>query len=203
MKHLTEVELIDVLMDEARDKSLDAHLQACSACAAQLAELKTGLGGARLVEPEIPLMARPMISHTQFKRQDKTRRMTWIAAAAILMFGLLGFRMEIGNGQMTMQFSFFNGGGGDGVSEQRIAMLEQDLANTRQLLELQSIRTEEQMNQRFNAVYEDGHYNLEQIRVLLDNRMQDAELKNALYFNDVNDQIKETLRKQGFKGTLQ
>lgn len=201
MKHLTEEELIDVLMDEPRDKALDQHLEACPPCMEQLSVLKTGLGGARLVEPEIPLMARPLITHSQFTRKEKAQRMTWMAAAAILLFGLLGFRMEVGNGKMTMEFAIF--GGGDQVSEARIAMLEQDLANTLQLMELQSLRTEEQMNQRFNAVYEDGHYNLEQIRVMLDSRMEEAELQNALYFNDVNDKVKETLRKNGFKGKLQ
>jgi len=202
MKHLTEEELIDVLMNEPRDKALDQHLENCPPCLDQMSVLKAGLGGVRLAEPQIPLMARPTISHSQFKRREKTFRMTWMAAAAILMFGLLGFRLEVGDGKMTMEFAFFNGNDGS-VSDQRIAMLEQDLANTIQLLEMQSIRTEEQMNQRFNAVYEDGHYNLQQIQVLLNNRMEEAELKNALYFNDVNDKVTETIRKSGFKGKLQ
>lgn len=110
MRHLREDEFIDVLMGESHEKSLDEHLAHCAECTQNLSTLTSGLGAVRSAEPRVPLMALPPITYKSFERRRKSFQRVWLAAAAILIMGLLGLKVQIGNSQMTVQFSFLGAG---------------------------------------------------------------------------------------------
>ena len=201
MRHLREDEFIDVLFAELHDSALDAHLAECEECSLKLRNLESGMDAARAVEPKVPLMALPPITYKSFERRQKSFRTLWFAAAAILVMGLMGFRLEVGNGQMTMQFAFF--GGGDSVSEARIAELEQNLALAMDTIDAQSMMTQQQMDARFNQLYLDQGRDFNDLHAVLARYDKNTQLENESHLAAFKEQLIEEVRKAGFKGQLQ
>ena len=202
MRHLKENELIDVLFAELHDSALDAHLADCEECAAKLRHLESGMDAARAVEPKVPLMALPPITYKNFERRRKSFRKLWFAAAAILVMGLMGFRMEVGDGKMTMEFAFF-GRGGDSVSEARIEDLEKSLMMAMDAIEVQSTMTQQQMDARFNQLYLDQNREYNDLQAVLARYGKNTQLENQSHLAAMKEQLIEEVRKAGFKGQLQ
>ena len=200
MRHLTETELIDLLMEETPRPELADHLDGCRDCRARFSVLQDGLKAARMVEPRVPLMSLPVITHDRLQRQSRMRRFTWLAAAAVLLIGLIGIRVEIAQSRVTFEFALFKRA--TGQDETRIQALEQQLALTMEAVQVQSALTQHQMDARFNAFFLERDRDLQDISLLLDQKFRDTELKNQKHLVNFNDQLMESLRKQDLKGTL-
>lgn len=178
MKHLSEEQFIDVLMEESHSKASMEHLSECQPCADRLLTLKRGLSAARAVQPRMPLTAVPVLSYDKFAKQRKSVRHTWLAVAAMLLLAVTGFRMEIGKQGVTLQFALFKE---STQPAQTISELEQRLASEfMDALNLQAVRMQNQLDTRLDTFYLDNdqemgefsqvvnrnltHYNLEQER---------------------------------------
>jgi hypothetical protein len=192
MKHLTEEEFIDVLFEVPHDARLDRHLASCEACQQQLETLRLGEQAARSVEPVIPEdMPTPMISSRFFKRKVRVNRLTWVAAAAMFLLSVLGFRMEYNQNQFSMQFSLV--GTQSSAEEERIAHLEQRLV---EMIELNAELTQQQLDARFNALYDDRNQDIGVFSEALETKMKDLELANQLYLTNVKTDLEGTIRAQ-------
>lgn len=202
MNHLNEEQLIDVLMDEPRQPALDEHLATCEQCSEELNLLRDGLNLAQEVEPRVPLMVRPHLSHIQYKRRMNATRFTWLAAAAMLMLGVLGFRVEVGDGRMSMEFALFSGGT-DAATAQRVEQLESELAMAVQVLEFQSETVQNQLDEFYNAFHQERQRDIETFNVLLRDEMQNRDLRNQQYLINAETQLMERIRAQKVTGALQ
>ena len=150
MKHLTEAEFIDMVMGDLSQPSLNNHLATCSHCRLKLEEIQLGLEAAVEHKPKVPLMVAPKISYTKFKRQSLLTRITWAAAAAILLLSFTGFRLEVDQKGFSFQFSLM--GSSQSVDEEKMAMMESRIV---ELIELNAAITQQQLDQRFNAMFQD------------------------------------------------
>lgn len=124
MKHPTEEQLIDHLL-VSPDPAITAHLETCEMCAEAYANLEAGLTAARMSKPRVPLMPVPHVSYRAYRKSRSRARMTWIAAAAVLILSIGGFRMEFNEGGLAMQFGL--PGFSSGKDAGRIAQLEAQL----------------------------------------------------------------------------
>lgn len=197
MRHLTEEEMIDVLMGDGVGPALKLHLQECPECGDQMQTLERGLFAAQQVKPRMPLAAVPLISYERFQRQRKTSRMTWLAVAAMLLLALMGFRAEIGSNGLTVQFALFHGTGSH--DEQRIAALEERLM---QALEVQSAMTQEQLDERFNAFFMDQDQEFGEFTQVVNTNLKTSNLENERKMMQLTDVLVRQNRKDGALGTM-
>lgn len=200
MTHLSETQLIDVLMQEPGHQQFQAHLTGCPQCRERLDKLKAGMMVARSAEPSVPLLFQPTIDHRTFDRRIRRTRLTWLAAAAVLLLGILGLRIEVGDSKLTLELALFSG---SGAAEQKIQDLEQRLAIATRAIELQGSLVQDQIDARFNALYQDRQKDMEDFSVLLQQQMENSEIQNQRYFLAVRDQLLDELTKDNDKGTLQ
>ena len=197
MTHLKEEEFIDVLLGEPHDVGLKQHLEQCEACATQMETLRLGLEATREVEPTVPLMAVPRISHRRFKRRQMVTRISWIAAAAMLLFSLLGFRLEINNEGFAIQFAL--PGSGAQVSEQKVAELEERL----KVMELNAAIAQSDLDARFNMLFEETGEERRAFSEALDMKMTDLRIENANYLSSIRADLQDGFRKPDTRGKLQ
>ncbi len=197
MRHLTEEEMIDVLMGDGVGPALKLHLQECPECGDQMQTLERGLSAAQQVKPSMPLSAVPLISYERFYRQRKTSRMTWLAVAAMLLLALMGFRAEIGANGMTVQFALFHATGSQ--DEQRIAALEERLM---QALEVQSAMTQEQLDERFNAFFQDQEGEFGEFTQVVNTNLKTSNLENERKMLQLTDVLVRQDRKNSALGTM-
>ena len=192
MRCLTEEELIDVLFDVPHDAKLDQHLASCDICSGRLEVLRTGAEGVKMVEPQIPEnMPHPFISSKIYKRRLTTSRITWFAAAAMFLLSILGFRMEVQDGNFAMQFAMFSTTQED--QSERIAQLEEKLVS---LIEMNAQMTQNQMDARFNAFYDERDNDINTFSKVLETKMEDFKLSNQTYLANVKDDLKGDLNMQ-------
>ena len=122
MRHLSEEDIIDVVMGETTDPAWERHLEACPDCRAEVDRIELGLSAARAVKPRVPLMPVPSISYEKYKRGTVKVRMAWIAAAAALLLSLSGLRIEVGGDGLAIQMGL--PGLGTGAASSKLAELE-------------------------------------------------------------------------------
>lgn len=197
MRHLSEEEMIDVLMGDGVEPALKLHLQECSDCGDQFQTLERGLFATRQVKPKMPLTAIPLISYERFQRQRKTSRMTWLAAAAMLLLALMGFRAEVGTNGLVIQFALFHQT--EQRDDQRIAALEQRLM---QALEMQSSMTQEQLDERFNAFFMDQDQEFGEFTRVVTTNLKSSNLENERKLLQLSDAVLRQNRKEGALGTM-
>lgn len=155
MKHLGEEQLIDLLMGESENQADQDHLAGCDTCTERMAILHDGLKAAKSVKPTMPLAAMPVISFEKYERQRKMVRMTWLAAAAIILMAILGFRAEIGAQGLVVQFALFHQT--PSVDETRLMALEDKFM---QALETYTSLSQDQFDARFDAFLSANHQEL-------------------------------------------
>jgi len=199
MKRLSEEQLIDIALGEPHPEAWDAVLDNSPEDQARLAVLRDGLRAARKVEPRVPPMPLPPISYQRFKRRAVATRLAWLAAAAMLLFSLMGLRVEVGPDGMALQFSIF-GGGPDQETEERIAVLEERLIEA---IELRSALAQSQIDARFNAFFAERDQDLSAFSQALEVKMTDLEVANAQYLTAVVENVAEMTREREQRGKLQ
>lgn len=197
MRHLTEDELIDVLMGDKVEPALRLHLEECPDCTGQLETLERGLSAARQVKPRMPLTGVPLISYERFSKQRKTTRMTWLAVAAMLALALMGFRAEVGPKGLVLQFALFHGA--TSSDEERIAALETRLM---QALEVQSSMTQEQLDERFNAFFMDQDQELGEFSRVIHGNLNLSNLENERKLMQIEESMRRQTRKDAALGTM-
>lgn len=201
MSHLTEEELIDVLMGEPHQATLDQHLAGCDTCTNELDLLRDGLTMARRGEPRIPLMVQPIISHTSMDKRIKTSRHIWMAAAAMFFLAIIGLRVEVSDGVLSMEFALI--GRSNGVPAQKVQELEQELAQAVAAIEVQADMTQNQLDARMNAFYMERDRDMENFTSMLRTSMRERDMYNAKYLSDVDVRMERRLQEHGIKGKMQ
>ena len=199
MTHLNEGQFIDILLGEPRSAALDQHLAQCADCRAQMAVLKGGLNLARIAEPQIPDLRLPPINYRGFKRRAVGRRLVWMAAAAMFLLSMLGFRMEVGDHGWAMQFSLLNRADKP-VASESIAALEKRLLEA---IELNSTLTQNQLDARFNAIYQEREQVLGNLQETVNRKVEGLELLNAEQLLAVRDEFTGNIEKLKVEGKLQ
>lgn len=198
MSHLNEEQFIDVLMEETRDPELLSHLDSCGSCQEQMSTLRLGLRGARESMPRMPLMAVPTISYSKFARFNKRRSMMWLAAAAMFLFSILGFRMEIGGNGLVIQFAMF------GQTPTTVSSQDDELrALLPETFDLQEVRLQQSMDARFNAFQQESQEMMLNLVHQVNQSFEAQDLQRDDKLIAVQDDLREWFRKQDLKGKLQ
>ena len=190
MRHLSEEELIDVLMGEPRDDERARHLAECPPCQERFRLIAEGLEVAKAAEPIVPAMPKRHISFARFKHRALIRRTAALGAAAMLVLSLLGFQLKFDAQGFSMGFALF--GTTTNNQEQRIAALEERLLEA---IELNAQLTQREVDRRFDAVYEDRDENLGVFTEALTDKMKEFELKNAEYLVTLREDLIREARK--------
>ncbi len=198
MTHLREEEFIDVLMGEPHSSILEQHLADCGDCRKRMHQLEQGLHLAREAEPRIPLMVVPKISYRAFKRRSIFSKLTWVAAAAMLLFSLFGLRLEVGASGFALQFSWL--GQGSNHAESRIQELESNLMSA---IELNAALTQSQLDARFNALLEERDDEIGSFSRALNTKITDFKLQNALFLASAKEELSTAAREREMRGKLQ
>jgi len=141
MSHLSEEQIIDVVMGEAAEPAWERHLTACSDCRAKRDRVELGLRAARAVKPRVPLMPVPTISYEKYKRGTMKVRMAWIAAAAVLLLSLSGLRIEVDGDGLAIQMGLPGLGGGGNAA--KLAELEDKYQRLHYAMAANEIRSNE------------------------------------------------------------
>lgn len=199
MKHLSEEQLIDVLMDEPRDPALDRHLEDCPPCSERFRLIADGLYMAQTAEPEIPEMPRPMISHAYFRRRTWLRRAVALPLAAMLVLSLLGFGFQSNQDGFSVQFSLLGKGTNQASvqQEERINELE---ARLLEAIELNAKLAQNQMDSRFEAVFQEREQNLSEFSTALNAQIKGIKLQNAEYMVDLREDLIQEARTIATRG---
>jgi len=199
MTHLNEGQFIDILMGEPRSAALDQHLAECAQCKAQMAVLRGGLNLAKVAEPQIPDLRLPPIKYRDIKRRAVGRRLVWMAAAAMFLLSILGFRMEVRDGGWAMQFSLLKGASQTSETES-IAALEKRLLEA---IELNSALTQNQLDARFDAIYQEREMVLGNLQETVARKVEGLELQNHENLLAVRNEFAGDLEKLKVEGKLQ
>lgn len=197
MTHLREEDFIDLLLGEPHSSKLDRHLATCNGCREQMRVLEHGLGLAREAEPRAPIMVVPKISYRSFKRRSIFSKLTWVAAAAMLLFSLFGLRLEVGSQGFALQFSWL--GRSTGNTESRIRDLE---SNFMKAIELNAALTQSQLDARFNALFEERDQEMGSFSKALHTKMTDLTFQNALFLASAKEELSATARERELRGKL-
>lgn len=197
MKHLSEEQLIDILMDEPRDAALDQHLAECPPCSERYRLIADGLTMAEAAEPVIPEMPRPMISHRVFRRRTWVKRAVAFPIAAMLVLSLLGFGFQSNQNGFSVQFSLLGGNTTAQNQEERIANLEKRLLEA---IELNAKLTQNQMDTRFEAVFQERDQNLREFSTALNDQIKGIELQNSEHMVDLREDLLKEVRTVAKRG---
>ena len=125
MNHLSEEQMIDILMQEPHEMSWRRHLDGCDNCQERFQILEEGLRMARDSKPAVPLMPVPRISFDKYRRTTVRSRMTWLAAAAMLLLSFSGLSLKVDGNGLNVQFGL--PGMDSGAQNTRVADLEREL----------------------------------------------------------------------------
>ena len=197
MNHLNEEQFIDILMEEPHDKALDEHLAQCDPCRDQMTTLEKGLSGAQMSKPRMPLMAIPTLTYGKYAKHRKTTRYTLLAAAAMLLLSVLGFRMEMsGDKGLVVQFAIFGQVEESAASEARIAELEDQL--TLVLDNVSSI-----VQGQMNAFYNERDEEVGDFQDVLYKSMVTHELEYEKKMIDLKDDFHGQMRKLEVRRKMQ
>jgi len=197
MTHLQEEQFIDLLLGEPRSVTLDEHLAKCLQCQQQLAKLEKGMALAKLVEPDMAQVKYPSVSYGGYKQKALKTRLVWLAAAAMFILSLLGFRLESNKGSWSVQLSLL---GKNQEQSQQIAALEQRLLEA---IELNNKMTQSQLDARFHAIYQEREQDFGDLREVVVREMRDLETSNSQQLIAVRDEFKGDLEKFKVEGKLQ
>ncbi|CAM2011146.1 hypothetical protein [Acanthopleuribacter pedis] len=197
MKHLSEEQLIDILMNEPRDAALDQHLAECPPCNERYRLIADGLSVAEAAEPIIPEMPRPMISHAAFRRRTWLKRAVVLPLAAMLVLSLLGFGFQSDQDGFSVQFSLLGTQTTAANHDARIADLEQRLLEA---IELNTKLTQNQMDSRFEAVFQERDQNLREFSTALNAQIKGIELQNSENMVDLREEMLQEVRTAANQG---
>ena len=200
MTHLNEEKMIDLLMEESPSSESMRHLDACADCQDQFQVLREGLHALKRGKPRLPLMPVPYISGAAFRRRTVRSRLIWAAAAAMLLLSLLGFKLEIGKDAIHLELALFKRGD---VTEQRIMDLEHQLAEAVEAIGVQSALTQQQLDNRFNTLYQEQSEELRTMAHFIDRKIQSADLEHKKLLVSFDEENQKRFRENGVKGSLQ
>ena len=199
MTHLREEDVLDIVMGEGCEPDVRTHLASCASCQERVGSIREGLSFVRDINPSMPTMRQPKISFWKFKRRQLFARASWLAAASLLLFSLLGLRFEVNGEGLAVQFALF-GRGQDPRTLERVAALEDRLI---QALELNATLTQHQIDARLNAFYADRGQDFDLFSNALNRKMERFEQINALYLVSLQEDVAHSLRERELKGKLQ
>ncbi|MDJ0838609.1 MAG: hypothetical protein QNK37_18980 [Acidobacteriota bacterium] len=194
MNHLSEEQMIDILMQEPHDAAWRRHLEGCDPCQERFQVITEGLEAARNAKPAVPLMPVPRITYDKYRRAIRRSRMTWLAAAAVLILSLSGFTLKIDGNGLNIQFGLPGMGGGQSAQvadlERQLELMSYQIA----VMENKQGNFMAEVNERFDDSQDAYHRAAFQF--------EGVELKSKEVEQALVNRVEEILRKEGLKSQL-
>jgi len=174
MKHISENELVDMLFCEEITAEQSRHLEQCPECNEQYQTLQEGLKVAGHTDPGNFTMGEPLFRSGVVPGARRWKQAGLMIAAVFLLMSFLGFKVEMGEGRFSVQFSMFSKSPQNSAAPEQFAELE---ARLLQAINLQAAQTATQINDHFQALDQSQYRKLVELSIQVKDSLSSSEIQ--------------------------